>query len=60
MAGNRDLSNLELMPIDMQKKIISRIARHSRRAVRNLLAAVPPLARSAAVPIVYRNLNIHR
>ncbi|WZZ13778.1 hypothetical protein YC2023_106867 [Brassica napus] len=59
MAGNRDLSNLELMPIDMQTEIISRVARHSRRAVRNLLAAVPPLARSAAVPIVYRNLNIH-
>ncbi|KAG5388501.1 hypothetical protein IGI04_030042 [Brassica rapa subsp. trilocularis] len=60
MAGNRDLSNLELMPIDMQTEIISRIARHSRRAVHNLLAAVPNLARSAAVPIVYRNLNIHR
>ncbi|CAG7901546.1 unnamed protein product [Brassica rapa] len=59
MAGNRDLSNLELMPIDMQTEIISRVARHSRRAVRNLLAAVPPLARSTAVPIVYRNLNIH-
>ncbi|CAG7885812.1 unnamed protein product, partial [Brassica rapa] len=41
MAGNRDLSNLELMPIDMQTEIISRIARHSRRAVRNLLAAEP-------------------
>lgn len=59
MAGNRALSNLELMPTDIQTEIISRVARHSRRAVRNLLAAVPPLAPSAAVPIVYRNLNIH-
>ncbi|WZY78889.1 hypothetical protein YC2023_025273 [Brassica napus] len=36
-----------------------RVSKHSRRSVRNLLAAVPPLAHSAAVPIVYRNLNIH-
>ncbi|KAH0934086.1 hypothetical protein HID58_011203 [Brassica napus] len=32
---------------------------HSRRGVRNLLAAIPPLSSSAAVPHVYRNLNLH-
>ncbi|WZZ07306.1 hypothetical protein YC2023_093227 [Brassica napus] len=29
------------------------------RGVRNLLAAIPPLSSSAAVPHVYRNLNLH-
>ncbi|CAN7044837.1 unnamed protein product [Brassica rapa subsp. trilocularis] len=47
------------MPTDIQTEIVSRVAKHSRRSVRNLLAAVPPVAHSAAVPIVYRNLNIH-
>lgn len=59
MVRNRATSNLERLPTDVQTEIISRVARHTRRSVRNLMAAIPPLAISAAVPIVYRNLNLH-
>ncbi|KAF8096418.1 hypothetical protein N665_0309s0044 [Sinapis alba] len=47
------------MPTEIQVEIFSRVAKISRAGVRNLIAAIPPLATSAAVPLVYKNLNLH-
>lgn len=62
MATTRNPSAFELLPEDVQTEIICRLAKKSRSNVRNLLAAIPVrgVARAAAVPIVYKILNLHR
>ncbi|KAF8096735.1 hypothetical protein N665_0302s0009 [Sinapis alba] len=59
MASNRRLSRLETLPDEILTDIISRVAKISRTDVRNIMAASPELARAAAHPRVYKNLNLH-
>ncbi|KAL0794222.1 hypothetical protein Bca101_065599 [Brassica carinata] len=59
MAKERSLSKLELLPILIQTEIILRLAKNSRDAVRNILAAIPTLAQAANSPLVFRNLNLY-
>ncbi|KAF8088669.1 hypothetical protein N665_0532s0032 [Sinapis alba] len=60
MSRNRALSPLELLPKDIQTEIISHVAKYSRSSVRNIMAAIPPIAKSAAVPLFYKSINLHQ
>ncbi|CAH8334496.1 unnamed protein product [Eruca vesicaria subsp. sativa] len=54
----RPLSRLESLPQELQTEIISRVAKSSRRDVRNLMEASPRMAKAAAQPPVYKNINL--
>ncbi|CAH8346341.1 unnamed protein product [Eruca vesicaria subsp. sativa] len=52
------LSRLESLPQELQTEIISRVAKSSGRDVRNLMEASPRMAKAAAQPPVYKNINL--
>ncbi|CAH8300599.1 unnamed protein product [Eruca vesicaria subsp. sativa] len=55
----RPLAEIEILPNDIQTKIISWAAKISIKGLRNVMLSSPTLAEAAADPQVYKNINLY-